>query len=69
MQCPVCLGVMEGATSTIRIMWDKKKVAEIFEITSHNSCSDQLYEEIKQLKIDDYNKESIIEKFNLNMGE
>ncbi|PAD84872.1 hypothetical protein CHH57_02245 [Niallia circulans] len=68
MNCPICEGIMEGKTSTIEISWDKKKKEKLY-ITSHNNCSDGLMEELRQINIDDYDKQGIIDKYNLSMGE
>ncbi|MEK4907489.1 hypothetical protein [Niallia sp. FSL M8-0099] len=68
MNCPICEGIMEGKTSTIEISWDKKKKEKLY-ITSHNNCSDDLMKELRQLDIDEYDRQGIIDKYNLSMGE
>lgn len=68
MNCPICEEIMEGKTSTIEISWDKKKKEKLY-ITSHNICSDNLMKELRKLNIDDYDKQKIIDKYNLSIGE
>ncbi|MER2060881.1 MAG: hypothetical protein ABTA16_18860 [Niallia sp.] len=68
MNCPICEEMITGNTSTIEISWDNKKKEKLY-ITSHNNCSDDLMKELRQLNIDDYDKQGIIDKYNLSMGE
>lgn len=68
MNCPICEEIITGNTSTIEINWDDKKKGKML-ITSHNICSDNLMKELRKLNIDDYNKQKIIDKYNLSIGE
>lgn len=68
MNCPICEEIIAGNTSTIEINWDDKKKGKML-ITSHNICSDNLMKELRKLNIDDYDKQKIIDKYNLSIGE